>query len=103
MDGLLEAGWIEVQGDEFHAPVRLTSDGADAFARLGIDVDGLSNKKRKFAFACLDWTERRNHLGGALGREMLSLLEANGYVERSPASRRVEQLKPIVEWMISGS
>ncbi|MCH8063009.1 MAG: hypothetical protein IH861_10950 [Chloroflexi bacterium] len=99
MDGLLELGWIEVQGDEFHAPVRLTSDGAQAMARLGIDVDGLSNKKRKFAFACLDWTERRYHLGGALGGEALRMLEKNAYLKRLPASREVKPLTPVGEWL----
>ena len=99
MDGLLELGWIEVQGDEFHAPVRLTSEGADAMTRLGIDADGLANTKRKFAFACLDWTERRYHLGGALGGEALRMLEKNGYVERSQDSRKVKRLKPVNEWL----
>ncbi len=99
MDQLLELGWIEVEGDEFHAPVRLTSYGAGAMARLDIDADGLANKKRKFAFACLDWTERRYHLGGALGGEALRMLQENGYVKRSPDSRRVEQLKPVGEWL----
>ena len=99
MDGLLELGWIEVQGDEFHAPVRLTSDGSAAMDRLGIDGDGLAIKKRKFAFACLDWTERRFHLGGALGGEALRVLERSGYVKRSPDSRKVEQLKPVGEWL----
>ncbi len=103
MDGLLELGWIEVHGDEFHAPVRLTPYGADAMSRLGIDADGLRNKKRKFAFACLDWTERRYHLGGALGMQVLRLLETGGFVRRLPASRRVEQLMPAGEWLKGGS
>ena len=103
MDGLLELGWIEVRGDDFHAPVRLTSDGANEMARLGIDVEGLGNKKRKFAFTCLDWTERRFHLGGALGGEVLRSLEMNGYVRRSPASRNVERIKPVGDWLKGGS
>ena len=99
MDGLLGLGWIEVQGDEFHAPVRLTSDGADAMVRLGIDVDGLRDKKRKFAYACLDWTERSFHLGGSLGAEILFKLETRGYVERSQDTREVERLRPVGEWL----
>ena len=99
MDGLLELGWIEVRGDEFHAPVRLTSDGTNAFARLGIDVDGLAKKKRKFAFACLDWTERRYHLGGALGAEVLSALETDGYVSRSQDTRQIVRLRKLRGWL----
>lgn len=101
MEGLLELGWIEVQGDEFHAPVRLTSDGADAMARLGIDADGLGNKKRKFAFACLDWTERSFHLGGALGAEILSALQENRLAKRNGRSREVEIMKPVTSWLKS--
>ena len=99
MEEMLELGWIEVQGDEFHALVRLTSDGSAAMARLGIDADGLAIKKRKFAFACLDWTELRFHLGGALGGEALRVLEKNGYIKQSPDSRKVEQFKPVGEWL----
>ena len=103
MDALLGLGWIEVQGDEFHSPVRLTPDGADAMSRLGIDADALTAKKRKFAFSCLDWTERRYHLGGALGVEVMRSLETGGYVKQLPASRKIEQLKPIGEWLRGGS
>ena len=99
MDGLLELGWIEVHGEEFHAPVRLTSQGADAMARLGIDADELRNKKRKFAFACLDWTERSFHLGGSLGAEVLFTLEKRGYVKRSQDTREVVTLKRLTDWL----
>ena len=99
MEEMLELGWIEVQGDEFHAPVRLTSNGSAAMARLGIDADGLAIKKRKFAFACLDWTERRFHLGGALGGAAFRVLEKHGYVKRSPDSRKGGRLTPVGDWL----
>jgi hypothetical protein len=49
----------------------LTNEGAAALASLGIDVDAIRNLRRRFAYACLDWSERRPHLGGALGAAIL--------------------------------
>lgn len=46
------------------------------FAPLGIDVDALSSARRTLCRSCLDWSERRPHLGGALGAAILaSILE----------------------------
>jgi DNA-binding transcriptional ArsR family regulator len=57
--------------------VDVSSKGERWFRKFGIDFDSLSNTRRKFASACLDWSERRDHLGGALGaalaRRMLTL------------------------------
>jgi DNA-binding transcriptional ArsR family regulator len=51
----------------------LTTEGVRAFTSLGIDVDATRNLRRRFAYACLDWSERRPHLGGALGAALLHL------------------------------
>ena len=40
---------------------------------LGIDVEATRALRRRFAFACVDWSERRPHLGGALGAALLSV------------------------------
>lgn len=45
----------------------VTASGVSGFATLGVDIDGLRRLRRRFAFACVDWSERRPHLGGALG------------------------------------
>ena len=49
----------------------LTEAGRNACAALGIDVDATRALRRRFAFACVDWSERRPHLGGALGAALL--------------------------------
>jgi len=51
----------------------LTPTGVSAFGGLGIDVDATRTLRRRFAYACLDWSERRPHLGGALGAAVLSV------------------------------
>lgn len=49
----------------------LTPSGAKALNGLGIDLAEIRALRRRFAFACLDWSERQPHLGGALGAALL--------------------------------
>jgi DNA-binding transcriptional ArsR family regulator len=66
-----------------NAPVALGPGAAAAFARLGVDVDTPLPRRRKPATTCLDWTERRPHLGGALGAAILDTALARGWVRRA--------------------
>lgn len=50
----------------------VTFHGADWLEGLGIDFDLLQMERRLFAPQCLDFTERRPHLGGALGAALFS-------------------------------
>jgi DNA-binding transcriptional ArsR family regulator len=59
------------------------------FSDLGIDLDAVTREKRQFAGACLDWTENRPHLGGALGAAVWSRFVEQGWVERRPGSRAI--------------
>ncbi|HEV2501289.1 MAG TPA: winged helix-turn-helix domain-containing protein [Terriglobia bacterium] len=49
-------------------------------ANLGIDVDALRRSRRAFARQCLDWTEHRPHIAGALGAALYSRLIALGWI-----------------------
>ena len=49
---------------------------------LGIDIDATRALRRRFAHGCLDWSERRPHIGGALGAALLSLMLKKRYVSR---------------------
>ena len=51
----------------------LTAAGTKAFTSLGIDVRAGKASRRRLAFACVDWSERRPHLGGALAALFLAL------------------------------
>jgi DNA-binding transcriptional ArsR family regulator len=51
----------------------ISPDGVAAFRTLGIDIDAIRALRRRFACACLDWSERRPHLGGALGAAVLDV------------------------------
>lgn len=67
--------------------VELGPRARDVFAGLGIDVAGIGNKRRRFAFACQDWTERRPHLGGVLGAAVLRTLLDQEWVARETGTR----------------
>jgi len=55
--------------DEAHPSV--TTDGARFLADLGVDLGTLVRSRRPLCLRCLDWSERRHHLAGALGAAML--------------------------------
>lgn len=82
-DVLLEANWIQVQGRDY----RLTEEGTQALARLGIDVDAVLRQRRRLAYPCMDWSERSPHVGGALGAALLELMLKRGWVTRHLDSR----------------
>ena len=71
-DRLKALKWV-VPGSPAGDDYTLTDNGATALEALGIDLDRARSLRRRFAFACLDWSERRPHLGGALGAALLSL------------------------------
>jgi DNA-binding transcriptional ArsR family regulator len=66
---------------------RLTPEGARGLASLGIDVEAARNLRRRFAYACLDWSERRPHLGGALGAAILHVALKKRWVTQQLDSR----------------
>jgi DNA-binding transcriptional ArsR family regulator len=70
-----------------HRAYELTPDGAKALEALGIDVEATRALRRRFAFACLDWSERRPHLGGALGAALLGVALKRKWVRRDLDSR----------------
>jgi DNA-binding transcriptional ArsR family regulator len=65
----------------------LTPDGTKACEALGIDVDAAGTLRRRFAYACLDWSERRPHIGGALRAAILKLALKRKWVAQELDSR----------------
>ena len=62
--------WLKASKDN---SCELTAAGTRAFPALGIDLDETRSIRRRFAYACVDWSERRPHLGGALAAAFLSV------------------------------
>jgi DNA-binding transcriptional ArsR family regulator len=63
-------GWIAA-GSTTDNACDLTPGGTKAFEALGVDVEAARTLRRRFAYACVDWSERRPHLGGALAAALL--------------------------------
>ncbi|AXV79472.1 MULTISPECIES: ArsR/SmtB family transcription factor [Ralstonia solanacearum species complex] len=83
---LLERGWI-VRHDDAHTAYDVTAAGERAFAMIGIDVTALRGARRRFAYGCMDWSERRPHLAGALGAALAERCLALGWLARQKHSR----------------
>jgi DNA-binding transcriptional ArsR family regulator len=65
----------------------LTPDGTKAFEALGIEIQATRMLRRRFACACLDWSERRPHVGGALGAAFLRVALERKWVVQDLDSR----------------
>jgi DNA-binding transcriptional ArsR family regulator len=74
--------------------VSLTAAGRAFFVAEGIDVAALEKGRRPLCRACLDWSERRSHLGGALGKAILDLALRKGWARRSASSRTLAVTPP---------
>jgi DNA-binding transcriptional ArsR family regulator len=68
---------------------RVSRDGERWFAKLGIDVEDLTGSKRSFARQCLDWSERKHHVAGALGAALLQRMIELDWIRKKQFSREV--------------
>ncbi|ENR6650224.1 helix-turn-helix transcriptional regulator [Salmonella enterica] len=69
--------------------IEVSEVGKEIFKKVSIDVLLLKDLNRKFAYNCLDWSERRFHLAGALGSAIAKYMLENGWIERKKGSREV--------------
>ena len=74
--------------------LQLTADGRAGFAELGIDAAALASQRRCLCRPCLDWSERRHHLAGALGAALLQRLFVLGWARRANGTRIVQFTPP---------
>jgi DNA-binding transcriptional ArsR family regulator len=82
---LVDRRWLAVHAGGFE----VTPEGADGFAALGVDTDVARNRRRRFAYPCLDWTDRRPHLAGALAAAITTALLGAGWVQRTRGQRAI--------------
>ncbi|MCO5731025.1 helix-turn-helix transcriptional regulator [Rhizobium sp. SSA_523] len=85
LDSLIEGGALAIEDDR---PL-LTAAGRTYVCDMGIDVDALETARRPLCKCCLDWSERRFHLSGSLGKALLSHILAKGLAKREPAGRAI--------------
>lgn len=85
-DYFIESGWLTVS-DAVDGAYRLTETGEAAMTGLGIEIAKVRVQRRRFACACLDWSMRRPHLGGALGAALLQTALSRKWVVQDLDSR----------------
>ncbi len=81
---LLRKGVLVETADD---TLELTESGAAFMTAFGIDVLHLKQARAPLCRTCLDWSERRSHLAGGLGRALLSRMQVLGWVRQDTRSR----------------
>jgi len=85
LEAMLQSRWLAAEGRDF----RLTRLGESKLAAFDVDLATARQPRRVFARACVDLTQRRPHLGGALGDALLTACVARGWIQRHRRSRVV--------------
>jgi len=95
LDGLLRRGLLEGKsgrtdrGDTTSHRFEVTGAGAKELSSFGLNLLQLRRSRRQFAGACIDWTQRRRHLNGALAAAITSRMFELGWIERGQRRRSV--------------
>ncbi len=84
-ESLLRQGFVQATPEG----AEVTPAGAQWFSQVGIDTANLAQQRRMLCRPCLDWSERRHHLGGALGAALFQRLQEGGWAKRAAGSRVV--------------
>ena len=79
-DKMREENWLD--GD-----LAVTDQGQSRLLEIGLNVELLPPSNRPLCRSCLDWSERRHHLAGRLGKAMLDHLLDKSWARRVPDSR----------------
>ena len=82
-DKLVERSLVSADG------TAVTAAGESFLRDLGIDADDLRSKRRSYVRFCLDWSERRDHLAGAVGTALLEAMSERRWIARMEGTRAV--------------
>ncbi|QIQ21398.1 ArsR/SmtB family transcription factor [Zophobihabitans entericus] len=69
----------------------LTPIGSESLTQMGLNIKEIvtTKSKKRFAYACLDWSERKEHLSGLLGSQLLKFILDKKWCTRHPHSREL--------------
>jgi DNA-binding transcriptional ArsR family regulator len=87
-------GWLSADATGGDSEYGLTPAGKKAYESLGINIEATQTLRRQFACACLDWSERRPHVGGALGAALLRVALRKKWVTQDLDSRALKVTSP---------
>ncbi len=82
-DALIERGHAELDDDGG----QITGEGIRFLEGVGVDLS--AGGRRRFCRPCLDWSERRPHLAGAVGAALARHSFSLGWIERIAHGRAV--------------
>jgi DNA-binding transcriptional ArsR family regulator len=94
-EALVDRGCLRLRDSSFEVP----ADGVAWFGELGVDTAALERGKRSLARACVDWTERRPHLAGALGAALAGFFVERRFVRRLPGGRALALTPAGSDWL----
>lgn len=89
-DFFRKSRWITPSESHADSDYEVTPKGASEFGVLGIDVSKARTLRRRFAYPCLDWSERQPHIGGAFGAALLKAMLSLKWVAQELDSRCLE-------------
>ncbi|RWX77235.1 ArsR family transcriptional regulator [Neorhizobium lilium] len=85
LDSFVARGAITSDGEN----LSVTAQGHSELAGLGLDLSPPASNRRPLCKSCLDWSERRSHLAGTLGKALLQHFMEKGWARRGDESRAV--------------
>ena len=106
MDRMIALGWLEeapAHAGDRHVRYVTTTGGDRALSDRGVQRAANGRAAAGEAFGCLDWAERRQHLGGSLGRAIKVSLRAGGFISLAGDSREVAVVASLESWLDGGS
>ena len=89
-DQFLHEGWLRPDPDSTSSAYELSDIGQKKLEQIGFDISRVRSLRRRFAYACIDWSERRPHIAGALGAAILKHAVAKKWVDRELDSRALD-------------
>ena len=87
---MVEGGYVELASDGGI----VTDAGIDFFDRLGMELDCIETRSRRrsariLCRPCLDWSERRPHIAGAIGAVICAHSFRKDWIRRANGTRAV--------------
>lgn len=89
-DFFRKSRWIAVSATEGDSDYEVTPKGTKEFEVLGIDVSEARALRRRFAYPCLDWSERQPHIGGSVGAALLKAMLKLKWIAQDLDNRSLE-------------
>ena len=95
-EALLHRSYIVPRGHDFE----ITKKGMRWLLAFGVEFEPLSESRRRLATQCLDWSERRPHIGGALGAALADRMMRQGWFARARSNRSLKITADGDRWLL---